>query len=356
MAVTDSPPTAGAGSAGRPAEVVDVALVGLGTLGLKVARNLIEDTGRFRLVAAIEGHDTSKHGRDVGELAGTGPCGVQIAASLPADVRPAAAIVVTYSRLSAVEATIHELVERGVNVVTSAEELGYPWHEFPAQSRRIDELARRQGVSVLGVGANPGFIMDALPTVMSLACRGIRSIEISRTLDLTHQREHKLARLGVGIDAFEPGSDPGIVGHLGYRQSIDMLADALGWRLDAIEEDPVTPEVLAASAREGAQWTIPAGKVAIVRHSARGLRAGEPLIELRGYYGFILEQDPIAKGDTFRIAGDEQSFEVSYRPGMVSSATTPAILMNLTHPTIHAEPGLRTSLDFRIGEFTSVGL
>lgn len=340
-------------ASGQP---LDVAIVGLGTLGLNVARSLVELTDRFRLVAAIEQHAEHLHGRDVGELVGAGPRGVLVTGSLPEGVQPAVAIVVTYSRLSAVEATIRELVERGVNVVTSAEELGYPWHEFPATSQSLDALARYHGVSVLGVGANPGFIMDALPAVMSLACRGIRSVAISRTLDLTHQREHKLAKLGVGIDPFEPGRDSGIYGHLGYRQSIDMLADALGWRLDAIEEDPVTPELIAERDRPGQQWTLPAGKVAVMRHCARGLRDGEALIELRGYFGYVLEEDPIPKGDTFRIVGDEQTLEVSYRPGMVSAATTPAILMNLAEPTVRAEPGLRTSLDFPVRDFTSVGL
>lgn len=334
---------------------IDVALIGVGTYGLRVGLNLLAHPERFRVVAAVEEYDKGVQGRDLGEVAGGEPIGVPVTAELPAEVELAAAIQVTYSQFERVEPMIRQLVERGVNVVTSAEELGHPWHEFPQRSRELDEFAKRHGVTVVGAGANPGFVLDALPVVASIACRGVHSIRANRTLDVSHQREHRLRHFGIGEDSFEPGQGVGGGGHVGYRQSIDAIADALGWQLDDIVEDPVAPAIVASSPREGRQWTVPAGKVAVVRQGARGFRGEVPVIELSGYFGFVREEDPIPKNDLLAIEGSDQSFELR-SSGLAGPATTPAVLLNLVAPTVRAEPGLRGSLDFRLRDFCSVGL
>ena len=48
------------------------------------------------------------------------------------------------------------IVEKKINVISSAEEMAYPMAQEPELAKEIDRLAKENGVSVLGTGINPG--------------------------------------------------------------------------------------------------------------------------------------------------------------------------------------------------------
>src|SRR5262249_30531500 len=72
-------------------------------------------------------------------------------------------VVTTSSGLRACEPTFRALLERGQCVVSTCEELAYPWLRHGALADELDALARRHGGRLLGTGINPGFLMDAFP-------------------------------------------------------------------------------------------------------------------------------------------------------------------------------------------------
>lgn len=335
---------------------IRVALMGLGKLGLSVAEGLLARDD-VDIVAAVD-LDPAKEGRDLGRLAGTTDAGVAITTDLPD--RPGgcdAVVLMTGSRMDEVADVVAALVQRGHNVLTSAEELAYPWAEFPQQSRRLDDLARRHGVSILGAGANPGFLMDALPVVLSLATQDIRRIRISRSMDLRPHRAQRLTRFALGEtpDGFARVPRSVAHGHIGFRQSIDAVADSLGLRLDRVLEQPLTPAIVTSEPRRGEFVTLEPGAVAVVRQGAAGIAAGEHVIELEEHFGFLDPADDVPEGDTYVVEGADQSFTVAVRPGVLSFVTTPAVMINLLAPLVDAPAGLRSTLDFTARELASKG-
>lgn len=335
---------------------VTAVLVGLGKLGLTVAEGLIARSD-VRIVAAVD-VDPAKQGADLGTVVGAAPIGVTVTTQLPDEARDAdVAVLMTHSRMAALIEPIAELLDDGVNVLTSAEELAYPWREFPQESERLDALARERNVTLLGAGANPGFLMDALPVALSVTTQQLRRLKVVRSMDLRPHRAARLRRFALGTDPerFTDISPAVVHGHIGFRQSIDAVADALGLPVDRVEEIPPRPSVVASEPRIGHSVVIERGQVAVVSQGAVGLAGEEPVITLEEHFGFLDEDDDIPQGDTWVLDGVDQRFTVTVTPGVLSFVTTPAVLINMIVPVVNAEPGLLSTLDFAVRDLASKG-
>lgn len=335
---------------------VRVVLIGLGKLGLTVAAGLC-DRYDVKIVGAVD-KDPGKIGRDLGELIQRDAIGVPVTDDLTSESAAAdVALLMTASRMAGVADTIEALLKLGLNVVTSAEELAYPWHQFPIESNKLDTVAREYDRTVLGTGANPGFLMDVLPAILTVTTQGVRALHVRRTMDLRPHRPARLTRFAIGRTAAEfdqlPVSE--VHGHIGFRQSIDAITDALSLQIDRVVEEPLRPAVIAQRPRHGDFVTIDSGTVAVLRQGATGYYRDREIITLQEYFGFVDEADAIEKGDGCLVKGIDQEFTLSVTPGVLSFVTTPAVLINMTAPVVHAEPGLRTMLDFKVSDVTSKG-
>jgi 4-hydroxy-tetrahydrodipicolinate reductase len=218
--------------------VVRVIHYGLGPIGLGIAR-LVLDRG-WTIAAAID-IDPQKVGRDLGTLLGLAPVGVAVTADTEAALRQPADMVVhaTGSRLGEVLPQLEAALAAGCNVASTCEELAYPWFHHPGAAQRLDALAREHGVSVVGLGVNPGFVMDLLPLLLTVPCREITRITVERVVDAAQRREPLRRKIGAGLTtaAFRAGVRAGRLGHVGLVQSVAMIADALGWPLRRISEE-----------------------------------------------------------------------------------------------------------------------
>ena len=128
--------------------------------------------------------DPAKVGRDLGEILGTDESlGTPVTASLR-DVLDSQSVDVvlqaTGSHIPDVADQLKEIAAAGCNVVSTCEELAYPWLRHPALAREIDAKARECGVTILGTGVNPGFIMDTLVLVATAVCSDVRRIASTR--------------------------------------------------------------------------------------------------------------------------------------------------------------------------------
>ena len=85
-----------------------------------------------------------------------------------------------------------------MNVVSSCEELSYPYEKSPVLAARLDRLARENGVAVLGTGVNPGFLMDAWPLFMTGVCAEVKEIKASRVQDASVRRVPFQEKIGAG--------------------------------------------------------------------------------------------------------------------------------------------------------------
>lgn len=314
-------------------DVVRVVAYGLGPIGLGVVRILRERPG-FRLVGAVD-LAPEKQGRDLGELLETDPVGVVVTAD-PQVAREADVVVhATQSRLTHVEAQILELVACGADVVSTCEELSYPWFHHPASARRVHEAAQQAGVTVTAVGVNPGFAMDLLPVLLTAPCRSVRRVVVERRVDVRTRRLPLQQKVGVGLteEEFHAGVAAGLVGHVGLAESAAMIAAALGWIVDAIV-DQVRP-VLRAGKAEG------------LHQEARALVDGEERIRLDLTMAVDLE-DPL---DRVRVEG-QPSFVAEIPGGLHGDLATCALVANALPLVRAAPPGLRTVLDLPPLRFT----
>ena len=77
------------------------------------------------------------------------------------------------------------VLEKKINVVSTAEEMAYPQAQNPELAAELDKIAKENGVSILGTGINPGLIMDLLVVVMTGCMVDVEHIEAKRINSLS---------------------------------------------------------------------------------------------------------------------------------------------------------------------------
>src|SRR3989304_4267617 len=288
----------------------------------------------IEIVGAIDAHP-SKAGLDLGEAAGVGRnLGITVAYEaepLLKDVYADVVIHSTGSSLTTVYPQLMSIISSEKSVISSCEELAFPWLRHPDISRKLDRRARETGVRVLGTGVNPGFIMDFLPLVLATACQQGRSIRVERGVGVGSRRMQLQRKVGVGlsVEGFQRSANDGIIGHVGLRESLFMIADSMGWRLDDVSE---TLEPVVAKARCKTEFfSVERGYVRGLRQSARGLSAGREVVRLD------LEMSIGAKEprDVITIDG-KPPVEVRVPGGLQGDQATAAIMANCIPAIVHS--------------------
>lgn len=320
---------------------------GVGVIGSMTAKFILEEKGRVMDLAGAYDIDPKKVGKDLGEVIGVdSSTGIKISNDLDkvltkdVDV----AIHTTASYLKTAVPQLESVVARGVDVVSSCEELSYPHAVDGKLAARLDQAARKHGATVLGTGINPGFLMDALPIMLSAPCKSIEKVTVTRRMNAATRRVPFQKKVGAGLTKaeFEKAIKNGqISGHVGLEQSVSMLSDAIGWKLDGVEVGGVEP-VIAESLAKG-YVDIPAGRVAGVRQSARGVMAGEPIIQLNfmAYVGSDEEYDRV------EIEG-VPPVNCTISPCVHGDHGTVAMLVNMAPKVVSSPPGLRTMKDMQL--------
>ncbi len=255
---------------------------GLGAIGSRIARLTSAQRG-LQVVGAIES-DPTKVGRDVGEVIGLdGPIGAPVsndAGALLASTKPHIVIHATGSLFHDVYPQLLTCVQAAANVISTCEQLVYPYSDDPAASAQLNARALQAGVTVLGAGVNPGFVMDLLPILLTAPCVDIRRIAVTRIVDATTRRASLQQRIGAGLtlDQFRDHVARGAVRHVGLPQSMHMLADSLGWRLSRVSEtiDPI----IAGEWARTPYLTVAPGQIRGLRQVASGWMHGREVLTL----------------------------------------------------------------------------
>jgi hypothetical protein len=322
-----------------------VIVIGLGPIGQSVLA-LVADRPGLTLAGAVD-IDPAKMGQDAGDVCGLGrTLGVRVSGSLreamnaaPADV----ALLCTGSYLEQVAPQVEEIVSAGLNIVTTCEELAYAPVHNPELAEKLDRLAKERGVRVLGAGVNPGFAFDALVLTLSATCKQVTGVRATRVLDAGKRRLPLQQKVGAGLtkSEFDELVAAGKVRHVGLLESLNLVADAFGWKLDRTEE--LTDGVIADRDVQTAYLSVKAGQVAGVKQIGRGYRNGTPVIELelQMYVGATESFDAI------RIEGDP-GIDMMIRGGIAGDPATTALTVNLIGCLAHAQPGLVTMKDLSI--------
>jgi hypothetical protein len=317
---------------------------GLGPIGSAVARHVVERAG-LELVGGVD-IDPDKVGRDVGQVIGLDrPLGFAVAPKLAqilerteADV----AIHTTSSFFDLFKDQILEILEAGLDVVTTAEELSFPWLAHPQEAAEIDAAARRAGKTVLGTGVNPGFIMDALPLFLTAICQRVDRVAVRRVINASTRRGPFQAKIGSGmtVEAFNAKMAEGRMGHVGLPESVGMVFQTLGKKLTGYESE-VEP-VVAKHRVETEHFEVQPGQVQGLKQVARGYTDEGEFMTLT----FIAALDAGEDGDTVTITG-KPDLEVKLK-GTNGDIATVAIAANAVRRVKEAPAGLVTMRDLPI--------
>jgi len=321
---------------------------GLGPIGVGIVRQVAARKG-FKIVGAVD-IDPAKAGRDLGEVAGLSK---RLKVPVMDDARkaikatkPDVAVLCTSSSLKTVLAQFETVLKLKVPIVSTTEELAYPTRRNIRYAREIHQLAKKAKVAVLGTGVNPGFVMDALPIMLTGVCERVEAIRVDRIQDARIRRLPFQQKIGAGLtrEQFQAKVDDGSVRHVGLAESITMIADALGWSLDKVTDD-IEPK-MADSAVSSEFLSVAAGQVCGLVQDGIGYRNGEPVITLHmeAYLGAPESYDEV------EITGSP-ALKMKLAGGVHGDIATASIAVNSLPKILTVSPGLHTMRDMPVPSF-----
>lgn len=328
-------------------EKIRVVCYGVGAVGIRIATLLLEKKG-IEIVGAID-VAPDKIGKDLGEILGIGKkLGITVSDDVDSVMRKACCDVVihaTGSYLKDVYPQIAPIAKYGVNVISTCEELSYPYLSEPELAKKLEALGVKYAMSFLGTGINPGFLMDTLVITLTGVCQRIDKIKVERVMNAATRRIPFQKKVGAGLTTteFKKRMDTKqITGHVGLEQSIAMIAAALQWQLDKIRVDSVEPVIAQQDARSEA-ITVKKGQVAGLKQTARGIMKNKDVITLdfQAYIGAKDEYDAIT------IDGVPPIHQ-KISPCVHGDHATVAMIVNSIPKVMNAPPGLLTMKDLPV--------
>lgn len=329
---------------------IRVLILGTGQMGSGVARLVLEKQG-IELVGAFA-RRAGRDGLDIGPAIGLDQeLGRKISTDLQSVIertQPEIAIQTTCSTVEDAMDEIRTLACNRVNVISIAEEMAYPSYRSPRAAIELQRLAADNGVSIIGTGINPGFVLDTLIVTLTGVCTDIESISARRVNDLSGYGPSVLKSQGVGLsrEAFIESVENGtVVGHIGFPESICLIAQALGWDIDAVEES--RQPLVSRVRRQTPFVTVEPGQVAGCLHKAVAHRGGVAVITFEHPQQVLPELEDTETGDTIEIKG-KPDIRFTGTPELPGDTGTIAIAVNVIPRVLSARPGLHTMLDLPV--------
>jgi 4-hydroxy-tetrahydrodipicolinate reductase len=321
---------------------------GLGPIGAGVVKQVLARKG-FKIVGAVD-IDPAKAGRDLGEVAGIGrPLRITVSDDARKAIRsskPDVVVLCTSSSLKQVLPQVQAILALKVPIVSTTEELAYPNRRNMRYARAIHQLARTAKVAVLGTGVNPGFAMDALPITLTGVCERVDAVRVDRVQDARIRRLPFQQKIGAGLtrEQFQRKVEDGSVRHVGLAESVQMIADALGWKLDRIT-DEIRPRI-ATETVASEYLAVDPGYVCGIEQDGIGYGNGTPVITLHmeAYLGAPESYDSV------EVTGSP-ALRMKIAGGVHGDIATAAIVVNSLPKILEVAPGLHTMRDMPIPSF-----
>lgn len=328
-------------------DALRVVIYGVGPIGSLIAKLLNSRKG-VELVGGID-VDPSKVGEDLGVVVGLGKSlGVKVVHDSEAwgflrSVKPDVVIISTGTYLDRIYPQVVRAVSVGANVISTSETLAYPWYRYPELSLLIDELAKKNGVRVIGTGVNPGFVFDVLPAFLTSVSAEVRKIHVVRSLDASKRRYSFQKKYGISLtlEEFKLKISSGeITAHVGYAESIMLLGCILGVNIDRVEEgqEPIIAEEYA----ETQYFKISPGRVSGIHGWGIGYVGGKEFVRLD-----LLASVGRDDYDEVLIEGNP-SMRWRCETGVPGDIATASIVVNIIPRVLQAPPGLLTMKDVMI--------
>ncbi|MHB2020965.1 MAG: NAD(P)H-dependent amine dehydrogenase family protein [Candidatus Xenobia bacterium] len=320
---------------------IRVAQIGLGAMGQMMVSQVV-DRPDMELVGAFD-TDAEKIGKDAGELCSVGHLGIKVEAPMLDALRAARANIAlhaTGSFLVDVHEQLRTAMKAGLRVISTCEELSYPYHKHAQLAADLNALAKAEKVPLLGSGVNPGFVMDLLPLILSGVCKHVSKITVLRVINADTKRLGFQKKIGAGMTVaqFKERIATGRFGHIGLPESAWLICDAVGWEPDAVEEtvDPVVAE----TPFDGRLLKLAAGQVSGLNQRILMKVGGQVVVELQ-FLAALGADDP---RDETRIEGIPD-VHMRIGGGVPGDVATASVIVNTVPVMLLAAPGLLTAKD-----------
>lgn len=323
---------------------------GLGAMGSGMARLMLEKAG-LKIVAAVDGRPDFV-GKDLGDVLMVDKKLGVIVTDKPEDVlnkdEVDIVVIATTSWTKEQLPDLIKIIKSGINCISIAEEMADPEAQNPGLGKELDELAKKHGVTVLGTGVNPGYVLDLMVVALTGGNHRVDRIEASRVNDLSPYGPTVMKTQGVGTnpEEFRAGvADGSIVGHVGFPESIHMISQALGLGVDRIEES--REPIISTVYRETPHVKVQPGMVAGCAHIGIGYRGDQEVIKLihpQQIHPHLEEQDT---GDYINIYGKPE-IHMAIKPEIAGGVATMGIAVNMIPHVVAATPGLKRMIDLPV--------
>jgi len=315
-----------------------IGIYGFGGIGRLIAKYAVK---RGYEIVGIVDIDESIIGRDIGELIGLNEkYGVKVSKQLDNLVNAEVVFHATRSYLNQVYPELVELSKMSLNIISTCETLVYPYYRYPTLARNLDMIARKYSSTILGSGVNPGFIMDTLIVILSSSIPIVKRVVAKRSLDAGRRRLSFIKKIGVNEDPVivkEKLLKGVITGHVGYAESVFLIAEAMNINLTRVIEGQDV--IVAEEDVESSGVSVAKGRCKGIRGYGVGYVGDEPVIniELEAYVGAEDYEEIVIEGDEYVV-----KWRSNGTPG---DQATVAILLNLASKIHLYGPGLITMND-----------
>tara|TARA_B110000977_G_scaffold200639_1_gene291916 strand:+ start:1311 stop:2306 length:996 start_codon:yes stop_codon:yes gene_type:complete len=326
--------------------MIKVLQIGFGPLGILVTKYIAKKY-KIKTVAVVDKKNSLK-GKSLHELSNELPAEKFVYNSVEdalntLSLKPDVAIITTVSSLEKLIPQIKEVAKFGIPVVSTCEELSYPWALQPELSKQLDNICKKYNIACLGTGVNPGFLMDYLPSVMSSVCKDIDHISVERVQDASQRRIPFQQKIGAGLDlnTFKAKELEGVLRHVGLKESVYLLANSIGLSLDNVTEslDPVIAEKDVSTAA----IKVKKGDARGVEQIAHGYVNG--ICKIKMHFKAAIGEE--RSYDKITIKGIP-SFSSEIDGGVNGDISTCAITINSIKSILKAKPGLHTMADIAV--------
>ena len=324
---------------------VQIIVYGLGPIGLEILKKC-EETFKGNVVGAVD-IDPEKIGKDIGLLTGGNEKGIKVVSSINEVKKDnntkCIAIHATGSNLVSVWPQIKDLLDNNCSVVSTCEQLSYPWHRYPELAKEIDDYAKNRDLTVIGTGINPGYVMDTLVLSISSVVNNISSIKVDRFVDVKKRRLPLQQKVGVGMqkEDFMKLADEGKIGHVGLEESLRLIAAGLNLELENVENTLVP--TIAEEAQSLPHYSLKPGDVNGQHQISKGLTTNGATIILNLVMSTTVESE-----DRIVIQGDMKQ-ELVIPNGIFGDSATASIIINTAKTlTLESKPGLQTMKDIML--------
>mgnify|MGYP001189698934 FL=1 len=325
--------------------MIKVIQIGFGPLGVQIAE-FIAKKSTIKTVAVVD-NDPDLYNKNINDFSSDLNDQIFISNSVNEALKninkiPDVAIITTVSSLKKIYNQIKEVVQHNINVISTCEELSYPWKTDPSLSKKLNDLCKLNNVACLGTGVNPGFLMDYLPSVLSTVCKEINNIRICRVQDATFRRIPFQKKIGAGLDLseFKNKELEGTLRHVGLTESLHLLAKTLNFDIDNVTET-LNP-VICKSDLNGS-INIKKGQARGVEQIAYGYLNSEVVIEMQ----FKAAVGESRSYDRIEVDGIP-SFVSEIEGGINGDIATCSIAINSIKSIMKASPGLHTMADIAV--------